>query len=324
MSLLIAFVFIFTGIMAGLFMLLMVKSIFPLSHHHLFQFPTQHAVEFLPVLNIHFINLFLSQHILMIIVISTAAGIIASLGKGKTKGFTAFLVRGAATTQHLMSWIFYFAPLGFFAYFAVLVASAGYQYIQNYLPIFLIYYAAGCIYFFIFFSFYAYLAAPKKGIKTFWAAVVFPSITALSTCSSAASIPANLWASKKIGIPKEIYSIVIPLGAVLHKEGSVLGGVLKIAFLFTLFHIPFFSFNTYLLIIFVSLIVGTIMGAIPSGGMIGEVFILSFYHFPMDALMVIAIISLLIDPLATLLNVAGDCAAGMLIARLFAGKQWCQ
>ena len=58
--------------------------------------------------------------------------------------------------------------------------------------------------------------------------MVSPTVTSLATCSSAASIPANLEATKKMGISSDVRETVVLLGSTLHKDGSVLGGVLKL------------------------------------------------------------------------------------------------
>ena len=60
----------------------------------------------------------------------------------------------------------------------------------------------------------------------------------------------------------------------------------------------------------------------PSGGMIGEMLILSVFGFPVEILPLLAAISVIIDPLATLLNATGDNVAAMMVARLTAGKEW--
>ena len=81
----------------------------------------------------------------------------------------------------------------------------------------------GIVYnYFIFFSLYTYLSAGKTGFRSFWANAVSPTIIALATCSSAASIPANLEATRKIGVTKDIAETVIPLGVNTHKDGSVM------------------------------------------------------------------------------------------------------
>jgi Na+/H+-dicarboxylate symporter len=102
----------------------------------------------------------------------------------------------------------------------------------------------------------------------------------------------------------------------------VIGGMVKIAFLFGLFHLPFQGLSVWLGAIGISMLVGTVMGAIPSGGMLGELLILTVYGFPPSALIVVAAISIIIDPLATLLNVTGNTVGSMLIARLVDGQGW--
>ena len=106
------------------------------------------------------------------------------------------------------------------------------------------------------------------------------------------------------------------LFAIIHKEGSVIGGMVKIAFLFGMYHLDFSGAGVLFTALGVSMLVGTVMGAIPSGGMLGELLILSIYGFPPTALLTIAAISIIIDPMATMLNVTGNSVSSMMIARL--------
>ena len=96
----------------------------------------------------------------------------------------------------------------------------------------------------------------------------------------------------------------------------------KIAFLFGIFHLNFSSPSVLLAALGISILVGTVMGAIPSGGMLGELLILSVYGFPPAVLIIIAAISIIIDPLATMLNVTCNSVSSMMIARLVEGKEW--
>ncbi|MDF2486763.1 MAG: putative rane protein, partial [Herbinix sp.] len=172
------------------------------------------------------------------------------------------------------------------------------------------------------FSIYAYVSSGKAGLKVFWKNAIAPTVTALATCSSAATIPVNLEATKKIGVPHDIAETVIPLGANTHKDGSVIGGVLKIVFLFGLFGKDIYNIPALLSILAVGFLVGAVMGAIPGGGMIGEMLILSVYGFPMEALPVIAIISTIIDAPATVLNSTGNTVCAMMVSRFVDGKHW--
>ena len=62
------------------------------------------------------------------------------------------------------------------------------------------------------------------------------------------------------------------------------------------------------------------MGAIPGGGMMGEMLILSVFGFSSEVLPIIAVISTIIDAPATVLNSTGNTVCSMMIARLVEGK----
>ncbi len=263
-----------------------------------------------------FSQLLTHNNMLALIMFSLLVGLAAAGAKEKGQPFTAFLQSGEAVFMRLFNIIMYYAPIGFFAYFASVVTVFGPQIIDNYVQITLLYYSFGLLYFIVAFSIFATLADRKHGVKTFWRHVWLPASTSIATCSSAASIPANLAAAKDMGIKPEVYETVIPLGMLIHKDGSVIGGMFKIAFLFSVFHLSFGSVSTIATALGIAMLVGTVMGAIPSGGMIGELLILSVYGFPASMLISVAAISLIIDPLATLLNVTGNTVCALWIDKL--------
>lgn len=255
------------------------------------------------------------QNILALIVFSILVGFAVLTSAEKGKRWLPFLEAGEEIFMRVFSFIMYYAPIGFFAYFAVLVSQLGSDILKNYARVAAFYYIFSITYFITIYTFYAYLAGKKMGVTLFWRNVFLPMITALATCSSAASLPANLLAAKKMKVPAEVYETVIPLGTMIHKEGSIIGGMLKIVFIFGVFHLPFSSLPVLSIAIAISVLVGTVMGAIPSGGMLGELLILSVYGFPSSALGIIAAISIIIDPMATMLNVTGNTVSSMLVAR---------
>lgn len=269
-----------------------------------------------------FAQLLSQDHILALIVFAVLVGLAVSSSEEQGKPFANFLQAGEHIFLRVFTLIMYYAPIGFFAYFAVLVSELGPQLMESYLRVAILYYSFAVVYFFLVFTLFAFLAGKTKGIRLFWQQIWIPMLTALATCSSAASIPANLVATKKMQVPNDIADSVIPLGAIIHKDGSVIGGVFKIAFLFGICHYDFTGASVLLTALGVSLLVGTVMGAIPSGGMLGELLILSVYGFPPSVLMVIAAISIIIDPIATMLNVTCNTVSAMLIARVVEGREW--
>ena len=269
-----------------------------------------------------FPELFSRSNMLQLIVFSVLIGLSAALVGEKAKPFTEFLSAGTAIMMKVVKIVMYYAPIGLGAYFAAVIGQLGPQILEGYARTFVLYLVLTVIYYFGFFTLFAFIAGGKAGVKRFWGNALTPSITALATCSSAASIPVNLEYVRKMGVPKDIAETVIPLGANTHKDGSVFGGVLKIIFLFTLFGKDMTSFSSILSILAVAFLVGAVMGAIPGGGMIGEMLILSVFGFPVETLPIIAVISTIIDAPATLLNSAGNTVCAMLVTRLVEGKNW--
>ncbi|MBU3072696.1 dicarboxylate/amino acid:cation symporter [Clostridium estertheticum] len=269
-----------------------------------------------------FVDLLSRKNMLQLVVFSIIFGISVSLSGEKAKSLARLLEAGSITMMKVVKIIMYYAPIGLGCYFASMVGQLGGQILNGYLKIFVLYLIISVIYYFGFFSLYAFVAAGKNGVRIFWENAVTPSVTALATCSSAACIPANLETVKKIGVPYDIAETVIPLGANMHKDGSVFGGVMKITLLMGLFGKDMTSVSSILGIIGVSLLVGAVMGAIPSGGMIGEMLILSVYGLPPEVLPIIAVVSVIIDAPATLLNSTGNTVCSMLVTRLVEGKNW--
>lgn len=322
-------VFFVTSAIAAIYMIMVVK-LFPLNSNLSIPLttpaPIQHISLAEQIVNIFtvsdFSKLFNRDNMLALIMFSALIGFATAYAGEKAKPFAAFLRAGAEVSMAAISFVMYYAPIGFFAYFAVLVGEMGPKLIETYFRTTLIYYSSSLIYFVMAFTLFSFFSGKQTGVILFWQNILFPAATSVATCSSAASIPANLHAAKAMRVPATIYDLVIPFGGIVHKDGSVLGGIIKIAFLFGLFHMSFSGPATLLMAAFIGILVGTVMGAIPSGGMVGEMLILSIYGFPPQSLVLIAAISILIDPPATLLNVTSNTVCSMMVARLVEGKNW--
>jgi Na+/H+-dicarboxylate symporter len=268
-------------------------------------------------------NLLLSRsNMLQLIVFSLLFGISTAMVGEKAKPVADFLSSATAVMMKMVNIVMYYAPIGLGCYFAAVIGELGPQILEGYARSFVLYLILTLIYYFGFFTLYAFIAGGKAGVKLFWKNAITPSVTAIATCSSAACIPVNLAAVRKMGVPKDIAETIIPLGANTHKDGSVFGGVLKIVFLFALFGKDLTSIPNILSILAVAFLVGAVMGAIPGGGMIGEMLIISIYGFPPETLPIIAVISTIIDAPATLLNSTGNTVCAMLVTRLVEGKNW--
>lgn len=262
-----------------------------------------------------FSQLLSRSNLLALILFSMLIGFATMLCKEQGEAFRTFLNSGCAVTMKVITIIMYYAPIGLGAYFANVIGKLGGQLLSGYIKVFIIYIGVSIIYFFGFFTLYSYIARRKQGVKIFWKNAIEPSITALATCSSAACIPVNIESAKKMGVSDNLAKIIMPLGVNIHKDGSVIGGIYKIMFLFAIFGREMNSLSSLLIILSSGLLIGAVVGAIPGGGAIGEMLILSIFGFPQGSLAIMLVIATIIDAPATLLNSAGNTVCTMLISK---------
>lgn len=264
-----------------------------------------------------FVNLLSKNNILALIVISILSGLAINKSGEKGKSFLKVLDSAYEVLQNLIKILMYYAPIGLGCYFASFTGTFGASVTQGFVKMLVIYTILVLFVYFVIYSLYAYMAAGKIGVKKYWANIIPASVTALSTCSSAASIPVNTECAKKIGVSEDIASPTITLGTSFHKDGSIIGSVFKIMFLVYLFDMPVNGIK----VLGVSLLATILVTAVPiGGGTISEMLILKLMGFPVAALPILTIIATIIDAPATLLNVTGDCASSMLVSRMVDGK----
>lgn len=266
-----------------------------------------------------FSKLLTRDNMIALIIFSILMGISINMSKGKGDKFLGILESANEVVQSFIKLIMYYAPIGLGCYFAALVGTFGGEIALGYGKTFLIYTIVSVLFYFIVYSFYAFIAGGKEGFVSYWKNILPATLTSLATCSSAASIPVNTSCAKKIGVPEDIADTTIPLGTSFHKDGSIIGSVFKIMFLVYLFN----SDVSTLKVLGVALIATLLVTAVPiGGGTISEMLIITMLGFPVTALPILTIIATIIDPPATMLNVVGDSASSMLVARIVDGKKW--
>ena len=269
-----------------------------------------------------FADVLSKKNMMALIVFSILIGLATSAAGERGKTFSGFLSSGSAVMMKVIGFVMYYAPVGLCAYFAYLVGVFGPELLGSYARAMIVYYPTAILYFFIAFTVYVFIAGKNKGVRRFWRNIIPPSLIALATGSSIATIPANLQAADKIGVPKDISEFIIPIGATVHMEGSCMAAVLKIAFLFGIFNMRFSGIETILTALGIALLTGVVVSGIPGGGTIGELLIISFYGFPLEALPVIMMIGTLVDAPATMVNAIGDNVSSIQVARILGGKNW--
>lgn len=270
-----------------------------------------------------FSKLLSKDNIIALLIFSIICGIAINMSKEKGKLVLEFLESANVVISNVIKIIMYYAPIGLGCYFASLIGSFGSSIAVGYLKTFIIYTIVAVAFYFVIYTVYAFLVGGKNGIKSFWKNVLPSTLTALATCSSAASIPVNIECARKMGVSEDIAQTTIPLGTSFHKDGSIIGSVFKIMFLVALFGTSITTFSGILTVLGVALIANLLITAVPiGGGTISEMLIITMLGYPVAALPILTIIATIIDPPATMLNVVGDTVSSMMVARVVDGKDW--
>ncbi|MGE7271097.1 dicarboxylate/amino acid:cation symporter [Brevibacillus panacihumi] len=322
-------VFVITGIISSILMLVGV-SIFPPAEGIKVELQAPEEInqlntadQFVQAFTVsNFSDILSRKNMLALIVFSILFGLSVSLAGEKGRKVAEGLHALSEVMIKMIKLLMYYAPIGLGAYFANLVGVFGPDLLGSYARAMAIYYPISFLYFLLAFTIYAYLAMGKGGPRLFWKHAISPAVTSFATGSSVATIPVNLAATEKIGVPKDVREIVIPFGATAHMDGSCLSAILKISFIFGLFNMPFHGLDTYLTAIMIAVLSGVVMSGVPGGGFIGEMLIVTMYGFPPEALPIIAMLGTLVDPPATMVNATGDTVASMMVARIVDGKEW--
>lgn len=268
-----------------------------------------------------FVNLLSIKNMMSLIVFAILFGVaVASIGKKGDPVVNLFSSLSEALCK-MVAIVMLYAPVGIACYFATLIGKMGSQIIGSVARMSIIYVVFCSLFFIAYGIIVPFLSGGREAVRRYWTHIWLPATTAAGACSSTACIPVNLLATKKMGISDEISSLVIPLGASMHKNGVVSVQIVKIAFLFGVFNMAMGPGDIAKAII-VALISGIIVGTIPSGGFIGEMFICTAFGFPTSVIPIIVIMGTLTDPFCTMNNVTGDPAMAMMVTRIVEGKDW--
>ena len=91
-----------------------------------------------------------------------------------------------------------------------------------------------------------------------------------------------------MGVPQDISNIVLPMGATMHMDGSVLSAITKIAFLYGVFNMHLQVVGPNAMAIAVAVLSAFVLSGAPGGGLVGEMLIVSLFGFPGEAFPLIA------------------------------------
>jgi len=144
-------------------------------------------------------------------------------------------------------------------------------------------------------------------------------LLAFSTSSSAATLPVTMErVEEHLGVEKEVSSFVCPVGATINMDGTSLYQAVAAVFIAQALDFDL-SFSDQLTIIFTATLASIGSAAVPGAGMVMLVIVLEAIGLPAEKLAIgLAMIFAIDRPLdmcRTVINVTGDAAVSMIVAK---------
>lgn len=150
----------------------------------------------------------------------------------------------------------------------------------------------------------------------FWRKAIQPYIIAFSTCTSSAALPVSMdIAPRKLGVPRDISSFVLPLGATANMNGTCIYFGIIVIFASQLYGIEL-SLQQQILLVLQATFLSVGCAATPQIGLIISITLLTLMGLPLEATALVAGIYRIIDQAHTATNSSGDLVTSVCIAAL--------
>ena len=274
------------------------------------------SMDFVSLLTTNdFVGLLSKSNILALIIMSVISGIAIGQSGEDGKRISSMLDSLNTVIMKIVSILMFAAPVGLGAYFASTMASQDSELIVTFARAIGLFFIAAIIYLTLGSSIYAWIGGGKAGVKLFWKNAIEPAATALGTSSSLASLPVNLRAAKKMGIKDEIADICLPLLVNLNKGGASMITALKIIFIYSLLGLEFTP-DVFAITILISVLSAFVIGGVPGGAFLGEIFIVTTLGLPLEVIPILVIIGAVTDAPSTVINVVHDLNATQIVERI--------
>ena len=142
-----------------------------------------------------------------------------------------------------------------------------------------------------------------------------PWLVAFTTCSSAAALPANLSAARRLGATKAIASFSIPLGNTVNMNGTAIYMGVCSVFAAGVYGLPL-SMADQVTIVLMGVLAAIGTAGVPGAGLIMTTIVFTQVGIPLEAVALIAGVDRILDMIRTSINVVGDVASAVTVTKL--------
>lgn len=220
----------------------------------------------------------------------------------------------AAACLKVVGLVMKLAPIAVFCLTAAMVAQLGWSVVTA-LSVFVAATAGGlAIILFIQYPCMMYLLT-RGAMKPaqFFKAMAPAKLLAFSSSSSAATLPVTMECTRRLGVSEQVTGFVLPLGTTINMDGTALYQVMCVTFLAQLFGVDL-TLADQITVAFMAILVAIGSPGLPGASLVLMVFILEAVNVPAQGMAIILAVDRILDMCRTVVNVAGDAAAAVVVA----------
>ncbi len=256
-----------------------------------------------------------SGEMMQIIVFSLFLGFaIISIGK-EAQQLCDIISLCSRTMFKVIDMILGIIPYGVFSLMTVALAKYGVAIFGPVLKFILTDYLACIIMSIVGYSIFLSVIGKVNPMK-FWRKAFEPWMIAFSTCTSSAALPVSMEvAPKKMGVPRDIASFVLPLGCTAQMNGTCAYFGIVVLFAAQLYGVEL-SIQQQIMLVVQATFLSVGCAATPQIGLVISLTLMTQMGLPLDAYALVAGIYRIIDQIHTSTNSVGDLVASVCISQM--------
>ncbi|BCN26713.1 dicarboxylate/amino acid:cation symporter [Vibrio alfacsensis] len=251
---------------------------------------------------------------LQVIVFAVLFGIAISAAGKPGERIAAFFADLNEVIMKLVAILMHLAPYGVFFLMAKLFTGLGLGAILNLAEYFVV--LAGTLLLHGLVTYSLMLKgftglSPMKFLRKMEDAIMF----AFSTASSNATIPVTMETAKyRMGVENRVSSFTIPLGATVNMDGTAIMQGVATAFIAQAFNIDL-TMGDYLMVIMTATLASIGTAGVPGVGLVMLAMVLNQVGLPLEGIALIMGVDRLLDMIRTAVNITGDSAVTIIVAK---------
>ena len=255
-----------------------------------------------------------NANLLQIIMFTLFLGVALLALGDRVSGLVKIIDQCSDTMLKITEFVINFSPIGIMSLIATLVTSISGAMMVEVIKFIILDNISGVIIFAVYPILVQLMTKGKIKYGRFLKKISTPVLVALSTSSSAATLPVSIkTCDEKIGIPENIYGFTLPLGNTCGMTGFAMFIGLCCIFASNLYGFPVTAARI-MQFVFLGLILSIGAAGVKGAGVVMSGVLLESLGMPLTLIPILAAIWPAIDPCHTTLNNTGDLAGTIIVA----------